>query len=975
MHAHAYHAKYYAHLLSLRQGANGDEPLTQGLYNAGVDLNPHQIEAALFAMGSPLSKGVLLADEVGLGKTIEAGLVLCQYWAEQRRKMLVICPASLRKQWAMELQEKFALPCLVLDAKVMREWERQGKNPWVDDSIKIISYHYVNKVKDSIRYAQWELVVIDEAHKLRNAYRESNQIGQGIRFATQGCRKILLTATPLQNSLDELYGLSTLIDEHLFGDIKAFRSQYSHADGDLVALKERLNSFCWRTLREQVREYIQYTQRIPITRPFKPSNNEQRLYDEVTAFLSRKSSYAIPQQQRNLTELIVRKLLASSSIAIADTLETMRTRLVALKEQRHSMNAIFSKGSYESILLAAQLEDEAEDWLDEWETDNEGHENTPQPIHYAQLDEEINELLRLASLAKNIGIDSKTHELKTALEVGFEQMAAVETVHKPARKALIFTESRRTQQYLFDYLNSHGFAGEVVLFSGHNHSPEHQAIYQKWLKAHQATGKISGSRDIDIRTALVEYFRDQATIMIATEAAAEGVNMQFCSLVVNYDLPWNPQRIEQRIGRCHRYGQKHDVVVVNFLNTRNQADKRVLELLTEKFRLFDGVFGTSDEVLGTIESGVDFEKRILTIYQQCRTTEQIKKAFIALQKEMEKNIDARMQKTHQTLLTHFDADVHERLKIQMKNTQAALDKMGQRFWQLTQWVLGDKAQFNAGDLSFKLHDSPIFNTQAGIYHLISKNKSSITGDTDNQYGNYLYRLSHPLGEYVLQQAKTGATPPAKLIFDLDNNILKISAVEALQGKQGVLMLSKLTLNSKVDQEEHLLFTGICTDGTSLSADVCEKLFACTGVNRQNCEIPIKLLERLEQDNAQYQSATLNQSMEKNNLHYQNAAEKITQWAQDNQKAAEGALAATRNKISIAEREARQAQTLEEKKHIQLSISKLERLLYQQRKEAFDVEDKIKYERDCLIESIEAQLKQTMHSEVLFCIEWQVMGCR
>src|SRR6476660_10613884 len=137
--------------------------------------------------------------------------------------------------------------------------------------------------------------------------------------------------------------------------------------------------------------------------------------------------------------------------------------------------------------------------------------------------------------------------------------------------------------------------------------------------------------------------------MIATEAASEGVNLQFCSLVMNYDLPWNPQRIEQRIGRCHRYGQKHDVVVINFLNERNEADRRVLELLTEKFSLFSGVFGASDEVLGTIESGVDFEKRVLAIYQQCRTTQEIDGAFKQLQTEMEESIHARMEDTRKVL--------------------------------------------------------------------------------------------------------------------------------------------------------------------------------------------------------------------------------------------------------------------------------------------------------------------------------------
>src|SRR5207253_7787757 len=155
------------------------------------------------------------------------------------------------------------------------------------------------------------------------------------------------------------------------------------------------------------------------------------------------------------------------------------------------------------------------------------------------------------------------------------------------------------------------------------------------------TDHITNSPTADKRAALVEYFHDEAIIMVATEAAAEGINLQFCNVVVNYDLPWNPQRIEQRIGRCHRYGQKFDVVVVNFLNKKNAADQRVYELLDEKFKLFSGVFGASDEVLGAVESGVDFEKRIVGIYQKCRTEEQIEFEFDTLQSELEVQIDDR----------------------------------------------------------------------------------------------------------------------------------------------------------------------------------------------------------------------------------------------------------------------------------------------------------------------------------------------
>ena len=233
-----------------------------------------------------------------------------------------------------------------------------------------------------------------------------------------------------------------------------------------------------------------------------------------------------------------------------------------------------------------------------------------------------------------------------------------------------------------------------MLFNGTNGGPEATRDLRALGREEPGHGRASGSRAVDVRTALIEHFRDDATIMLATEAAAEGVNLQFCSLVINYDLPWNPQRIEQRIGRCHRYGQKHDVVVINFLNERNEADRRVLELLGEKFSLFNGVFGASDEVLGTIESGVDFEKRILAIYQECRTPEEIDAAFRTLQEEMDESIRTRMDDTRRTLFEHFDEDVHQRLRLQLADAKAQLDRVGQRFWSLTRFMLDDRARFD-----------------------------------------------------------------------------------------------------------------------------------------------------------------------------------------------------------------------------------------------------------------------------------------
>ena len=434
-----HHAKYFAHDLT-RRALSGMDRLSMTLFDAAVDLNPHQIEASLFALQSPLSKGVILADEVGLGKTIEAGIVLCQYWAERKRRLLVICPASIRKQWALELQEKFNLPVQIFDAKVYREARRSGRPPLDTHAVVVLSHHYANRLREELKTIAWDLVVIDEAHKLRNAYQPSNKVGQGIRWATEDCRMLLFTATPLQNSLVELYGLSTLIDEHLFGDVNSFRSQYASAGSTLDALRQRLSVFCKRTPRNEVMEYIRYTERRTITQPFKPTDQEHALYEAVSGFLQREDSYALPQKQRHLTALILRKVLASSSQAIAATLDTLRARLETLRDAQARSDPEFT----EQLIEAEDIEDDLLDEILAESKDADPLQALPVTIDRQKLREEIGTLQRLATWARAIGLDTKTRALLKALEIGFEQMATTGAAHK----ALIFTESRRTQEYL-----------------------------------------------------------------------------------------------------------------------------------------------------------------------------------------------------------------------------------------------------------------------------------------------------------------------------------------------------------------------------------------------------------------------------------------------------------------------------------------------------------------------------------------------
>lgn len=946
-------AKYYAWELTRRRAAGEEDRISQSLFDACVDLNPHQIDAALFALQNPLSKGVVLADEVGLGKTIEASLVLCQLWAERRRRLLVICPAALRKQWAQELTDKFNLPSQILDARTWQQFRKEGiYDPLDQNVISIMSIHFAARMETRIGNIPWDLVVIDEAHKLRNAHRKSHETGQSLKRSLAGRQKLLLTATPLQNSLMELYGLTSLIDENIFGDERSFRSQFGNSDGDIATLRRRLQPFVKRTLRRDVLEYIPYTQRHALTVPFAPSDDEQRLYDLVSAYLQREFSYGFPQRQKHLVALILRKLLASSTPAVITTLEAIRARLQKLLDRQ-----TIDEEWYEHLIEDDDLEDDLlEAAEDEISSESEQLTENPDKIDFALLRAEIAEIDAYLEVARTIREDQKSHALLHALEQGFARMVQMGAV----RKAVVFTESRRTQEYLARFLEAHGHAGKVVTFSGGNQGEAATGIYQRWLGKYSGTDRVTGSPAIDRRTALIDQFREQAEILVATEAAAEGVNLQFCSLVVNYDLPWNPQRVEQRIGRCHRYGQKFDVVVVNFLNQKNEADQRVLELLQDKFHLFDGVFGASDQVLGQIENGIDFEKRIAEIYDRCRTPGEIRSAFAALRAELEADIQARMEETERLLLEHFDADIHSLLRRHRARAETQLDRVTRLFWLLTQYILGDKARFDTEKLAFELRLPPLPNIPTGQYELIRK------GEGNRPSGHArIYRLTHPLGEYVLDQGRASDAPRATLQFSYQGQKPRISVLEPLVGSRGWLQLNLLELDS-FQQEEHLVFTAMTNAGVLLDHEACEKLFRLPArVEDLAADAPDTLL-----GNARRQlDAALSRALEQNDKFFQQERDKLEAWAEDRVLAAEQVLQDTKLKLKGLKRQARVAQSMEEAKRLQDDIRKVEGEQRRQRQEIFTVEDEIEARRDALIEALEKRLHRASRTQTLFTIRW------
>ena len=965
-----YHAQYFAHELTKRCSSDKLEKLAGTFAGARVDLNPHQVEAALFAFRSPLSKGALLADEVGLGKTIEAGLVIAQKWAERKRRILVITPASLRKQWLMELKDKFFLPGKILETKSYNKAKKDGVYNPFDDKAHVVfcSYQFARNKAADVESTQWDLVVIDEAHRLRNVYKSSNVIAKKLREILQRRNKLLLTATPLQNSLLELYGLVSFIDDLTFGDVKSFREQFTgrqSSDRVFEMLKSRLKPICHRTLRRQVDAYVSFTARLPLLEKFDPDDSEEVLYELVSEYLQRDSLKALPAGQRSLMTLMLRKLMASSTFAIAGALTTIATRL------QNELNST----SLEPAQLTMALEDDYEGLAqieEEWGEDAVEESKKPliSPDQKAAMEGEISELREFAAIAESIEENGKGRALLKVLDIAFQKTMDL----GGEQKAIIFTEFRRTQDYLLRLLAETPWSDDILLFNGSNNDEKSKQVYKDWVAKHRGTDLVTGSRTADMRAALVDYFRDEGKVMIATEAGAEGINLQFCSLIVNYDLPWNPQRIEQRIGRCHRYGQKHDVVVVNFLNKKNAADKRVFDLLSQKFKLFEGVFGSSDEVLGAIGSGVDFEKRITQIYQSCRKPEEIDAAFDALQQDLSVEIDETMTQTRQKVLENFDDDVRKTLNTRAKDSTNARDQFEQLLMQVTEHELASEAEFFKGG-GFRLREETASflgeqisdrieadSIPSGLYELPRKSAEA-----------HAYRLEHPLAIAVIDRAKAQTLAPAEITFDYGEHKGKVTILERLIGQSGVLALSKLTVKALAQAEDYLLFAVRTDAGEVLDGEMAEKLMSMPGVvTAPSVEIEPDVMTDLGELTQQQQSLTNQEILERNATFFEAEVEKLYAWADDLKVVLERDIKDFDRQIREAKRAATGALDLQSKLAGQKKVRELERLRSQKRRSLFEAQDDVDARRDNIIDDMEQQLEQKSELARLFTIRWKLV---
>ncbi|AGG66643.1 SNF2-related protein [Corynebacterium callunae] len=949
-----YQAKFFAHELERSYANDHVGKLAGLLFDAQVEPKPHQIDAALFALQTPFLPGVILADEVGLGKTIEAGIVISQYWAERKRRILIVAPSSLRQQWKQELFEKFLIPAELLDST--SKVRLLGKSSAIPSEVLICSYEFLQRNEIELMRS-WDLVVADEAHRLRSYWNGRAKVAGAFADVVRNASKtILLTATPLQNKLEELYGLVSVFDPDYFHSLEAFRERYIknrdlQGDDDLV---ERVATISKRTLRRDAEKYIQFTQRMPITIEFEPSDEEKRLYDLVNDYLQRDDLYAFAASQRHLSALILRKRLGSSTFAVASTLENIASRLAEELQvgQRRDGRGVLV---FDDDLTTEELEE-----ADSASQDRTANETWSDNQLRDGIQAEIEELRGFAHLARSIRVNQKAVHLGDALDRGFAKLREIGA----PEKAIIFTDSTKTQEYIAQTLREAGRSDGLVLFNGQNNSPAATAIYQDWLMKNKDSDIVTGIPASDRRKALVDYFRDNGSIMIATEAAAEGINLQFCSMLVNYDLPWNPQRVEQRIGRIHRFGQKHNVVVVNFSNKGNIAEQRILELLEGKFKLFDSVFGASDEVLGAIEDGFDFERQISRILDQCTTAEQIDAAFQILEEQYSTEITEEMAKAKTKVFDNLDPHVQDRLKSYDEQSGEVLNKFERLLVAVTRYKLRDHATFHGDGRTFELNSSPVADAPLGRYFFKSAPIE----------GAHQYRYSSALAKHAVTSAIEAPTPPAELILSLSQSPRVPAAIREFEGASGNVVVKKITFDMKAKNddvsESYILAAGFADDGRRLDAEHVTDLMELV-VTEQN-QVTAAGDEELLEAALDQQRSQLEREVQSRNTRYYNQQEEILERSIQDRKAEKDAkIREYEAKRKEHRKLSRQADDpMEELRHKKQARKWRERV--EEEEEAYMRErDRLTDEVDDMLVLIEQSLNGTQRIDDLFSIRWKI----
>ena len=830
---HPIHRRYHAEELVRLRRAGERRRQVASQRRGRIDPNPHQVDAVMFALRRIPEGGCILADEVGLGKTIEAGLVIAQLLAEGATRILIVVPRPLLGQWQHELYTLFGIEAT------------EAAEAAVDIAAAGVFLAGREYIGGNVGFERlggsppFDLCLIDEAHEvfagIHRRFDSDGVYDENSRYARTAhrVRKIigpspvlLLTATPIQNSLTELWALVQYVDPTgtLLGAKPVFEDVFcGGGDGRGVAaeqaleLRRRLGTVIQRTLRRQAQEFLDkpFVGRRAQLFEYRMSPAERALYDDVTDYLLSPQLYAFHGRSRQLLLLGFHRRMASSTAALAASLERVAGRLRAMLEGDSDPGTLTA--------FAGDLEDDPMDAVPETE---DGASPVAEAAGKTALDgaaarEELALVEDFARRARALPRDSKADSLVTAVRL---VMARPED----RRKVVIFTESLTTQDYLRKLLldQTDLVDGDITLFRGVNDSARALGALRVWREEVELdiAPHLRPSPTVAVRLALVHEFSTRSVVLISSEAGAKGLNLQFCDTVVNCDLPWNPQRIEQRIGRCHRYGQKRDVTVINFLAKDNEAQRLTFEILSTKLDLFGKVLDASDVVLQTPRSdaseelasalGPDFETEVRRIWDRARSAQEVEVELRRLRDALEERrqelerVRGRTMGLIEKSLDESVRDVFRRIQSDLPATLAELDGELERV--LTAWLdaagVPWGAAEGAGRRVFHIGASRRLPASAGAGLTVALGPARDLADIESLH------LAHPLIEAAVAEARRAGAGAFRVRFRLGTD-----APEELRrhrGARGRLALTRIA-HRGFEREDRLSVTAVFEDAEVL----------------------------------------------------------------------------------------------------------------------------------------------------------------
>jgi superfamily II DNA/RNA helicase len=782
-----------------------------------IDPNPHQIDAVVFALRRIPEGGCILADEVGLGKTIEAGLVIAQLLAEGTRRVLLVVPKSLLGQWQTELYSLFGIEA------------REGKldpDSFEGSGVFLVHRELAGGTKGASilkTVDPFELIVVDEAHEIfagvykrfdkegtyNDDSREAVTAGRVRELVKRGGTPVLL--------LTELWGLVQYVEPTgtLLGKLPTFRELFCDGSDRTVLpeqareLRRRLAVVMQRTLRRQAQEFLEipFVERQTRLIEYSMSPDEKSLYNDVTAWLMKPDLCAFGGSQRLLLIGFHRRM-ASSLAALTASLDKVASRL------RARLTRIEKVESNERTLAEDFARDLEED-TSELET-QAVVEPEPSPAEN-RIRAELEQVERFAKRSSSLPHDSKARCLLDALRIVREHASR----DQGTGRAIVFTESLTTQGYLRDLLLENGYRPEdITLFRGDNETPEARAALDQWEKevASSLPAGNRPSREVALRLALVHEFRERSQVFISTEAGAKGLNLQFCDTLINYDLPWNPQRIEQRIGRIHRYGQRRGVTVMSFLARENEAQRLTFEILSQKLDLFGKVLDSSDAILHVPANnfpqsliagiGFDFEAQLRRIYDQARSVDDVTHELQGLRAEIEakrEEFDAEQSRAAELVEERLDDTlraVFRKYEHELPGELAGLDADLERV--VAGFLTAIGVTFDRSEIPGRvvLHIHP--GTQ--LPEDYRDGGEVVIGDSRDLRDGDVLHTAHPLVRAAIDEARCASGRPFKVRF-ADGDRPLPESLAGLRGRRGHIVVTKIAYRG-IESVDQLVTTAL-----------------------------------------------------------------------------------------------------------------------------------------------------------------------